>query len=135
MEDYTFNTIRLITCNNLQEAHIIKGRLNNEGVDCFLTNQNFTSLMPVYNNMLGGGIQVIIREDDLSKAKQLLKDKLEPDNADLVCPNCGSTDIGLGIGKQKGIKIFNMLISVFMTIPFGNLKPKYYCRACKKEIR
>lgn len=73
-------TTKLITCDNLTEAHLIKGRLNNEGIECFLTNQNFTSLMPISDKRFTG-IQVIVSESDLDKAKQIIEDKLNPDNA------------------------------------------------------
>lgn len=128
-------TTTLLTCDNLAEAHMIKGRLNNVGIECFLTNQNFTNLMPLYNNMMGSGVQIMIFENDLIIARQLLKDKLEPDNTEILCPYCGSDSIGLGMGKYKGLKIFNMLIAILMFIPLGNLKPKYYCKDCKKEIK
>ena len=75
--------------------------------------------------MLGAGIQIIIHETDIEKASELIED---------TCPNCGSDQIGLGIGKHKGMKIFNMLIAILLIIPIGNLKPKYYCRSCKEEI-
>jgi len=45
-----------MTIDSLAEAHMIKGRLLNEGIDCFLTNENITNLMPHYNNMLGSGV-------------------------------------------------------------------------------
>ena len=118
----------------MTEAHLIKGRLLNEEIECFLTNQNFTNLMPLYNNMLGSGIQVMISEKDIVAAREILKDKLEPTNVDKVCPYCGSHAIGLGIGKFKGLKILNMLIAILAMIPLGNLKPKYFCKDCKMEI-
>jgi len=90
-------TTRLITCDSLAEAHLIKGKLNNEGIECFLTNENITNLMPHYNNMLGSGVQIIVNEVDLIAARKIIKDKLAPDNDIIVCPYCGSTDIGLGI--------------------------------------
>ena len=127
-------TVRLITCTDLMEAHLIKDQLNNEGIECFLTNQNFTNLMPIYNNMLGSGIQIIINENNLVRASELISDKLEPNNADLICPHCGSNEIGLGIGKRNGFKFFSILISILTMLPFGNIKPKYYCIKCKEEI-
>ena len=128
-------TVNLITCGNTMEAHIIKGRLNNEGIECFLTNENFTNLMPMYNNMLGSGIQIVINEEDFLKASEIIKDKLEPDNTKIVCPYCGSTEINLGIGKYKGLKILNIIIAFLMLIPIGNLKPNYYCKNCNEEIK
>ena len=127
-------TVKLITCETLIEAHFIKVRLNNEGIECFLTNQNFTNLMPLFNNMLGSGIQVIINETELEKASKIIKDKLKPDIAEMTCSYCGSTNIRLGIGERKGLKIINMLIALILWLPMGNLRPKYYCRNCKKEI-
>jgi len=127
-------TVRLITSDSLTEAHIIKGRLLNEGIDCFLTNENFTNLMPLYNNMLGSGIQIIINERDIVKAKDIIKDKIEPNNSKLICPNCGSENIGLGLGQRKVFKIFNIIIALISFFPIGNLKPKYYCKECKIEI-
>ena len=45
----------LITCNNAIEANLIKGRLEVEGVQSFTTSENISNLIPMYNNMLGGG--------------------------------------------------------------------------------
>jgi hypothetical protein len=127
--------IRILTCDNLSEAYLIKGNLNNEGIDCILTNQYFTTLMPLYNNMLGAGIQVLVREEDVTKAKEILKDNIEPNNEELVCPNCGSIDIGLGLGKNKFQKFLNIVLAIFTAMPIGNLKPKFYCKHCKEEIK
>ena len=124
----------LITSDSLTEAHIIKGRLLNDGINCFLANENFTNLMPLYNNMLGSGIQIIINEKDIEKARIIIKDKIEPNNNELICPNCGSDNIGLGLGNGKAFKIFNIIIALISFLPIGNLKPKYYCKDCKTEI-
>jgi hypothetical protein len=79
-------TIRLTTCDNLPEAYSIKNRLNNEGIDSFLSNENFTSLMPNYYNLLGSGIQIVVLESDLEKSRELIKDKLEPETAEKDLP-------------------------------------------------
>ena len=128
-------TVRLMTVDNLTEAHIIKGRLLNEGIDCFLTNENFTNLMPMYNNMLGSGIQVFVSKNNLDKAVELLQDKIEPNNTELICQNCGSKNIGLGLGNRKAFILFNIIIALLSFFPLGNLKPKYYCKDCKTEIK
>jgi len=127
-------TICLITCENITEAYFIKDRLNNEGVECFLTNQNFTNLMPVYNNMLGSGIQIFVMDSDYEKSRELIKDKLDPEKVELICPNCGSNQISLGLGKHKILKAFNIFLAILILIPLGNIKPKYFCNKCKKEI-
>ena len=128
-------TIRLITCDSITEAYFIKNRLNNEGIECFLTNQNFTNLLPNYYNLIGSGIQVVVMENDYERSRELVKDKLEPENVEKVCPFCGSTDIKMGFGKHKILKIFNVLLAILMSIPIGNIRVRYYCKTCKEEIK
>jgi len=64
-------TTRLITCDTITEAYFIKNKLNNEGIECFLTNQNFTSLLPNYYNLFGAGVQVIVMESDYLRSREL----------------------------------------------------------------
>lgn len=128
-------TIRLITCDTITEAYFIKDRLTNEGIECFLTNENFTNLMPNYYNLFGSGIQVFVIEDDYEKSRELLKDKIEPEQVEKVCPYCGSTDISLGLGKHRILKVFNMLLAFIIAIPIGNVRVKYYCKTCREEIK
>ena len=33
--------IRILTCDNLTEAHLVKGRLENEGINCFFNQSKF----------------------------------------------------------------------------------------------
>ena len=128
-------TSHLITCDNITDAYFIKNKLNNEGIDCFLTNQNFTSLLPNYYNLFGAGVQVVVMESDYLRSRELVKDKLEPENVEKVCPYCGSTDISIGFGKHKILKIFNVLLAILIAIPIGNIRVRYYCKTCKEEIK
>ena len=127
-------TRNLVTCENIIEASEIENRLKSAGINCILTNQNFTTLMPLYNNMLGSGIQILVNENDYDIARALIPDKINPNQCKLTCPNCGSSKITLGIGKKKTLKIFNIIISLLYLMPMGNLKPGYYCKECKTEF-
>lgn len=127
-------TIRLITCDNLSEAYLIKDRLINEGIDCFVTNENFTNLMPIYNGMMGAGIQIMVKEIDLDNARKIINDKLNPSKTNLTCPNCNSDQIKIGIGKNKNLILTNIFLTILTAIPFGNIKPKYFCKSCQQEF-
>ena len=128
-------TIRLITCDIITDAYFIKNKLNNEGIECFLTNQNFTNLLPNYYNLFGAGVQVFVMESDFERSRELVKDKLEPENVEKVCPFCGSKDLRIGLGKNKILKIFNILLAILIAIPIGNVRVRYYCKTCKEEIK
>lgn len=124
--------IRLMTCNSAFEANLIKTRLIDEDIECFLTNENFTTLLPGTNGMLGAGVQVMIDEKDKERANAIIK----PENSTITkCPNCGSENIVLGLGKKKVSKILFIFISVISTMPFNNIKRTYYCKDCKTDFK
>ncbi len=127
-------TKRLLTINTLSEAHIIQGRLDVEGVESFLSNENFTSLIPMSKSLLGSGIQVFVKDTDYKKACEIVKDKICPSDEMFACPYCGSPDIRIGLVKDKFPKLNAILMSIKTIIPFGNSKQKFYCNNCKKEI-
>ncbi len=126
-------TTILTTCNNAQEASLIKGRLENEGIVSMLTNQNFSTLMPQMNGMLGSGVQVIVYDKDLDIAKEILG--LEDSKEEVVsCPNCNSTNIATGLAAQNWRKIILAVFSALIVTPLGNIKGKYRCNDCKTEF-
>ena len=125
--------IRLTTCNNIIEANMIKHTLENEEIECFLTNNNFTTLMPGYNGILGAGIQVMIEENDFENAVRLLN--IEEKSEIIKCPNCNSEDISFGLGENKVRKIFIAFISALIATPMGNIRNTYYCKNCKHDFK
>lgn len=64
---------RLTVCGNQLEAYTLKNLLENEGIEAYLTNENFTNLMPGYIGMLGSGIHVMVQEEDMEKALKVLQ--------------------------------------------------------------
>jgi DNA-directed RNA polymerase subunit RPC12/RpoP len=127
------NTTVLTTCNNSFEANLIKGKLENNGISCFLANENISTLMPYFNGMLGAGVQIIIEDSDLEKAQEIIFSPLK--ESGIACPNCNSTNVEFGLGTNKLKKIFLVLISLFTWIPFGNIRNIYYCQNCKTEFK
>ncbi|NVO20822.1 MAG: DUF2007 domain-containing protein [Bacteroidetes bacterium] len=88
---------------------MVKNLLANEGIDCFLTNENFTSLMPGYNGMLGAGIQVMIEENNYEAASKFLTNQINPDIT--KCPKCDSDNISFGLGENKTKKVLIAILS------------------------
>jgi hypothetical protein len=129
------NIIRLISCDTAVEAHLIKGKLNNEGIECYITNENIATLKPGFNDLLGFGVEIMINEEDLAKARELLKDKFENEETISICPFCGSDRIGIGYRKNKIAMYFFIILAMLLARPLGNINTKYYCKQCKKEIR
>ncbi len=127
------SVIRLTTCNDIIEANLKKGMLENNGIRCFLTNENFSNLMPHYNGIMGSGVQIMINDTDLEEAQQLIS--MQAKANDIVCPHCGSLNVKFGLGKSKVKKLFTIILSLLTWIPFGNIKNTYYCQNCKTEFK
>jgi hypothetical protein len=124
--------IRLITCESIIEANFLKNILENENIDCFLTNENFITLLPIYIGMMGAGIQLMIEESDFEKSFELIN-STKPCNL-LVCPNCNSSNITFGFGYRKRLKKLGVIMSLIIMIPFGNIKRNYNCKDCNCEF-
>jgi len=128
-------TSTLITVDTSAEAHLIKGKLNNEGIECFLTNENFTNLYPGHNFSIMDGIQIMVDENDLERAAILINEKLQHKTKELVCPYCKSSEIIVGSGGHPLLRLFSVLCSYLAAFPFGTPKPKYFCQRCGNQIK
>lgn len=124
--------IRLTTCYNYLEAHRIVDVLESAEIQCFTTNENLSTLMPIYNGMLGSGIQVMIHEEDLEQARALLE-AIQPKQI-IKCPYCDSQNIAFGLGAKPLKKIIQIVISLTMLAAVGRSSYTYYCKDCKQDF-
>ena len=124
------NTVVLATLPNSIDAHMLKHQLENEDIYSFLVNEQFNDLMPMHNDILGGGVQVVIKKEDLERAREVAN--LNADR--LKCPNCSSKNI-----QSTSVKWNRRLALLFMALfagtPIGNLIKDYRCMECKTEFK
>ncbi|MCC9138190.1 DUF2007 domain-containing protein [Pontibacter silvestris] len=128
--------ITIATFNELTEAHIIKGRLEAEGILCFLGDEHIVGVQPFYSVAVGG-VKLKVPEQDVEEARAILTHIKESNNLFVVedseeeetqeesvqakkCLNCGSDNISEG--KHSN--------SLFSFLPFANSKNKYKCFNC-----
>lgn len=64
---------KLTTIANAFEANIIKTLLNDEEIECFLTNENIASLFPLGGGIDLYGVQIMVNEEDFDRAMIILK--------------------------------------------------------------
>ena len=119
--------VRLTTVDDIQKAHIIKGKLEAEGVKSFLTNTYWSTLMPSNNQLMGAGVQIMVHRDDLNIATELVDL-----SGNYHCPNCHSNNIeahGLSFSQQ-----ILWFFSLILAIP-PKFSLKYYCKKCGAEFK
>src|SRR5690554_3755710 len=66
-----FRTIKTFTHST--EIIILRSRLEAEGIECFLKDEYTVDANPFYSNAIGG-VKLQVREKDVSKAMEILKD-------------------------------------------------------------
>lgn len=59
------------------EANIARAKLQSEEIPCFLSNENFSILQANVSGNMSGGIDLMIREEDIETAMQILNEKPE----------------------------------------------------------
>ena len=103
-----------------------------KALNVFLTNEISSTLLPGYINLMNTGVKIMINEIDFEKASKLINQQNieKPD----TCPNCHSSNIEFSLGKRKVWKVFALIFSLLVAIPFGNIKRNYFCNDCQTEF-
>jgi DNA-directed RNA polymerase subunit RPC12/RpoP len=157
MENEKFITV--LTFTFVYEAAIIRGRLESEGIPCFVQDELTIQVAPFYSNAIGG-VKLQVRESDLNQAIEILKEtgyikedgwhpskesllpnkhadeqQITKKGIEIICPNCGSEEVV----KCKKAGWFFLLTS-FLLLPFCSLfspffHKTYYCFDCKHEFK
>lgn len=61
--------------DNYIDAHIVKGRLEDQGIHCWLKDENLSAIIvdPILTNAISGGIKLMVPKDELPRALNILK--------------------------------------------------------------
>lgn len=119
------------------EAYLFKGKLESEGIEVFLQNENTINTDPLLSTALGG-VKLFVNSEDVLQSKQILDAISEYSLNDkwelLTCPNCGSQKIYMTT-TIKDIKSFLAFIYGLLTLSMPLFsKQKYKCESCNFEF-
>jgi hypothetical protein len=103
------------------EALILKGKLESEGIEVFIRDNNTVDVNPLYSNAIGG-VKLFVTQQNFSRAKEVISQvsqySLDDNNKLLKCPNCGAEQIDM----VTSIKNFKSLFAfIFSTLFLGTL--------------
>ncbi|RKE98599.1 putative signal transducing protein [Ichthyenterobacterium magnum] len=131
----TFKTIAKFQYSS--EAQIIKGRLEAEGIQVFLSDNLTIDTDPLISNAIGG-VKLKVLSSQETEAKNILqtikKYSVDDDGNQMECPNCNSKKIQLFSTITSLKSFFAFLIGfLFGTLPF-HTRYKYKCDQCKTEF-
>jgi Putative prokaryotic signal transducing protein len=85
MEDFTL----INAYTNYVDAHIARGVLEEEGINCWLKDENTLTIDPILTNALGG-IKLMVARSQAQRAVDILLRLRNEAKAKVTCPKCGS---------------------------------------------
>lgn len=112
-------------------AHLARVRLEAEGIESWIDDENFSSIYPLYTGTIGG-VKLKVREEDANLASQVIQgldaDAKERYEAALShCPHCDSQNIGPNaMGFARLLLLCLLTCGVYM---LGFYKP-HRCGDC-----
>lgn len=131
----TFTTIARFQYSS--EAQIIKGRLEADGIQVFLSDNLTIDTDPLVSNAIGG-VKLKVLSQDTLKAKHILnsiaKYSIDDEGKPISCPNCNKNEVEL-FSTITDLKSFIAFLFGFLsgTLPFYT-KDKYRCSNCNTEF-
>jgi DNA-directed RNA polymerase subunit RPC12/RpoP len=125
--------ILLQSFTNYIDAHIIFGRLQEEGINCWLKDENLATINPILTNATGG-IKLMVAEDQFEKAQNLLSEFDQEKRKNFTCPYCSSGNIEL-ISSNKEPANWLSVLTGFLFFNYAMPVKTWHCFDCGKEFK
>lgn len=127
-------TVRLTTCDTAEQAHILKGALESEGIPCLLHNEHTAGVLRGFTPTLAG-VDLFVPETELENARALLETNRTEAEQEFCCPHCGSHEVETVFQKRGLWKLLPaFILSLMCTTPPGNNYFEYRCKHCGKRF-
>jgi hypothetical protein len=127
----------VISTTDPVQAHIIRGRLQAEGLHPSVAFEHHIRMNWFISNALGG-VRVQVPPSENEEAVEIIKkisqeyylNLLEEDEKtrdDLCCPSCASRNVK----RSRVSESLALVIFLFLKLPFPYQTGAYYCQSCK----
>lgn len=116
------------TFDNYFTANIMLTKLRDAGVQCYLKDEYTVTIDPLLSNAIGG-IKLIVRNDDIAYALQIISGFDSEYRNAVQCPHCGSHDIILV--PKGGIENVLKALSTWLFSSYAiSAENVYKCNQC-----
>lgn len=126
--------VLLQSFTNYIDAHILLGRLQEEGINCWLKDENTVTINPVWTGAVGG-IKLMVAKEQKERAFELLQQFLQQTKSIFLCPQCGSNDIQLISSPRKAANWFSALASFLLGDYAIAASKTWHCFTCGAEFK
>jgi predicted RNA-binding Zn-ribbon protein involved in translation (DUF1610 family) len=125
--------VLLNSYNNYVEAHIARGVLEEQGIGCWLKDENTVTIDPILTNAVGG-IKIMVSKDNAQRAWEILSQLRKEQKLAVVCPKCGSHNIELVSTPRKAINWLSAISTFFLGDYAIAIDKVNHCFDCKHEF-
>lgn len=119
--------------DNYISAQIALGRLQEDGIDCWLKDENTVTIDPILTNAVGG-IKLMVLNNQVQEALNILNGLQAAYKASLSCPGCGSSNIELVSSPRKPMNWISAIATFFFSSYALTVEKVYHCFDCGKEF-
>jgi Putative prokaryotic signal transducing protein len=117
--------------DNYFSANILLTRLQAEGIECYLKDENTVTIDPILSNAIGG-IKLVVKKEDEDRIIKLIRSYHIEYLLSATCPECGSNSFNhvakAGVGNYL-TAILTWLFSSYAVAP----EYVYQCGNCGYE--
>ncbi len=139
-EPEEWNLRRLVTVRHyrdLPEALLGRSLLEGAGIPAWVADEHLVRMNWFYSNLVGG-VRLQVDENDQEAAREILDEAVPPTityNREEVyvqptCPKCGSPEITLGRGTERGRSLVALYV---LAIPVPPREAAWHCEACDAQ--
>jgi predicted RNA-binding Zn-ribbon protein involved in translation (DUF1610 family) len=125
--------ILLKTYGNYIEANIDAGTLEENGINCWLKDENTVTIDPILTNAIGG-IKLMVEKAHAQKAWDILEQLKKEHRATLTCPKCGSHNIELVSTPRKATNWLSAIVTFFLGDYAIAIEKVNHCFDCQHEF-
>jgi predicted RNA-binding Zn-ribbon protein involved in translation (DUF1610 family) len=119
--------------DNYVEAHIDKGVLEENDIECWLKDENTVTLDPLLTNAIGG-IKLMVNTAQIETAREILNKLKEEQKAKIVCGKCGSHNIELVSTPRKASNWLSTILGFLVTSYAMPVDKVNHCFDCGYEF-
>ncbi|TWI83054.1 putative signal transducing protein [Lacibacter cauensis] len=123
----------LNTYNNYIDANLHLLQLQEEGINCWLKDENTVTIDPLLTNAIGG-IKLMVHETQKERAQDLLRTIINKAKENRACPYCGSHNVEYIVSNRKPSNWLSALFTYLLGgYPLAS-EQRYHCFDCGKEF-
>ena len=119
--------------DNYISANIVLQKLEAEGIQAYLQDENTVTIDPILSNAIGG-IKLMVYESQVERVAELLAAFEEAYKNAVVCPQCGSVNVQFIPQNSNPANWFSAIVTWLFGSYAIAVKKVYHCYNCDHEF-